>query len=141
MLKPTSLALALLLAGGAGPAAAQHALCGTAEWAGGDTAAAIAACERAAAADSAQAEARYRAGRWYLARFLASAKSARGKKIGIWALPHSDLDYYIGNKDSYRVHRPDCPQARSIKAKNRAEFDNLFDAADAGFAFCRTCKP
>jgi endonuclease YncB( thermonuclease family) len=77
----------------------------------------------------------------YLARFVASAKAARGKKAGIWSLPHSELGYYIGNKNSYRVHRPDCPQARGIKAKNRAEFDNLFDAADAGFAFCRTCKP
>ncbi|MCI0596252.1 MAG: thermonuclease family protein, partial [candidate division Zixibacteria bacterium] len=70
----------------------------------------------------------------YLEQFVASAKSARTKKLGIWSLPHSDLDYYVGNKSSYRVHRPDCPQARSIKAKNRAEFDNLFDAADAGFA-------
>jgi endonuclease YncB( thermonuclease family) len=77
----------------------------------------------------------------YLARFVVSAKAARIKKLGVWSLPHSDLDYYIGNKNSYRVHRPGCPQARSIKAKNRAEFDNLFDAADAGFAFCRTCKP
>ncbi len=77
----------------------------------------------------------------YLERFVASAKSARGKRMGIWSLPHSDLDYYVGNKSSYRVHRPDCPQARSIKAENRAEFEKLFDAADAGFAFCRTCKP
>lgn len=77
----------------------------------------------------------------YLARFVASAKSARTKKLGVWSLPHSDLDYYVGNKNSYRVHRPDCPQARDIKPKNRVEFENLFDAADAGFAFCRTCKP
>ena len=77
----------------------------------------------------------------YLARFVASAKSARAKKLGIWSLPHSELGYYVGNKNSYRVHRPDCPQAREINAKNRVEFDNLFDAADAGFAFCRTCKP
>lgn len=77
----------------------------------------------------------------YLARFVTSAKSARGKKLGIWSLLHSDLDFYVGNKNSYRVHRPDCPQARGIKAKNKIEFENLFDAADAGFAFCRTCKP
>jgi len=77
----------------------------------------------------------------YLARFVFSARSAREKKRGIWNLPHSDLDYYVGNKNSYRVHRPDCPQARGIKAKNRVEFETLFEAADAGFAFCRTCKP
>ena len=77
----------------------------------------------------------------YLARFVASAKAARMKRLGIWTLPHSHLAYYVGNKNSYRVHRPDCPQARGIKPKNRVEFKNLFDAADAGFAFCRTCKP
>ena len=77
----------------------------------------------------------------YLARFVSSAKAARAKKLGIWSLPHSELDYYDGNKNSHRVHRPDCPQARGVKAKNRVEFESLFDAADAGFAFCRTCKP
>ncbi len=77
----------------------------------------------------------------FLACFVATAKAARGKKSGIWILPHSHLAYYIGNKNSYRVHRPECPQIRGIKPKNRVEFKNLFDAADAGFAFCHICKP
>jgi endonuclease YncB( thermonuclease family) len=77
----------------------------------------------------------------YLARFAASARSARSKRLGVWSLAHSPSDYYVGNKKSYRVHRPECPQAHGIKAKNRVEFNKLFDAADAGYAFCRTCKP
>ncbi len=77
----------------------------------------------------------------YLARFVNSAKSAHGKRLGVWSLAHSPSDYYLGNKKSYRVHRPECPQARGIKAKNRIEFKRLFDAADAGYAFCRSCKP
>lgn len=77
----------------------------------------------------------------YLARFVASARFARGKELGIWSLPHSNLGYYVGNKKSFRVHSPDCPLVLRIKLKNRIEFSNLFDAADAGFAFCRNCKP
>ncbi len=77
----------------------------------------------------------------YLARFVGSAKSARNRRLGVWSLAHLPSDYYVGNKKSYRVHRPECPQARSIKDKNRVEFKKLFDAADAGYAFCRTCKP
>jgi GWxTD domain-containing protein len=72
MLKAFPVGLALLVLGGAVPAAAQGTPCGAAEIAARDTAAAIAACERAVAADPDQAEARYRAGRWYLARFLAA---------------------------------------------------------------------
>jgi GWxTD domain-containing protein len=44
--------------------------CGAAELAARDTTAAIAACERRFAADTAEVEAGYRAARWYLARFL-----------------------------------------------------------------------
>lgn len=77
----------------------------------------------------------------YLTRFLNSAKSARSKRLGVWSLAHVPSDYYIGNKKAYRVHRPECPQARAIKEKNRVEFKKLFEAADAGYAFCRTCKP
>jgi endonuclease YncB( thermonuclease family) len=77
----------------------------------------------------------------YLARFVSSAKFARGKKLGVWSRTLAPSDYYIGNKKTYRVHRPDCPQARGIKAQNKVEFTRLFDAADAGYAFCRSCKP
>lgn len=71
MSKAGLLFIPLLLAVTA-PAAGQDGPCGAAELAARDTALAIAACERASAADTGDAEARYRAGRLYLARFLAA---------------------------------------------------------------------
>lgn len=66
--------------GAAAPALAQQSACGVAELAAADTAAAIAACERAAAADTGNVEARYRAGRMYLARYLAGSETSADRE-------------------------------------------------------------
>lgn len=69
---PRSPGTAVLLAAlAAGAATAQTRLCGDDALAAGDTAGAIAACERTLAADAGRSEAAYGAGRLYLARYVA----------------------------------------------------------------------
>ena len=119
MLKPFPVALALLVLGGAVPAAAQDAPCGTAEITARDTAGAIAACERVAAADSGQAEARYRAGRWYLARFLA------GEAVG-------DREKAFTLFDQATALRPDSGKYWLALAEVHRTFGDVFRRMQVG---------
>ncbi len=46
---------------------------------------------------------------------------------------------YIGNKNSKKLHRPDC---RTLPAeKNRIEFTSRADAINAGYSPCGNCQP
>ncbi len=46
---------------------------------------------------------------------------------------------YIGNKNSKKLHRPDC---RTLPAeKNRVEFTSRADAINAGYSSCGNCCP
>lgn len=50
-----------------------------------------------------------------------------------------DEGTYIGNKNSKKLHRPDC---RTLPAeKNRVEFTSRADAINAGFSPCGNCQP
>lgn len=50
-----------------------------------------------------------------------------------------DEGTYIGNKNSKKLHRPDC---RTLPAeKNRVEFTSRTDAINAGYSFCGNCCP
>ena len=50
-----------------------------------------------------------------------------------------DEEYYIGNINSKRVHRPSCSGLPN--EKNRVLFTTLGEATDAGYTPCGTCKP
>ena len=51
----------------------------------------------------------------------------------------SDEEYYIGNANSLKLHRPDC---NTLPAEhNRVIFETLQDALDAGHDPCGNCKP
>jgi micrococcal nuclease len=63
---------------------------------------------------------------------------------GLWQKPlaqqKSEL-YYLGNKNSLRLHRPDCPLAARMKPANRVRFNSLQEAYSQGYSPCRHCQP
>jgi GWxTD domain-containing protein len=96
------------LAGLPGRLAAQATPCGQPELSAGDTAAAIAACERAAA-DTGAVEARYRAGRLYLGRFLAhQSVGDRERAFTLFdeatQLRPDSAKYWLGLAEVYRTY-------------------------------------
>ena len=63
---------------------------------------------------------------------------------GLWAKPlaqQQNETYYLGNKNSLRLHRPNCPMAAKMKPANRVRFTSLKDAYSQGYSPCRSCKP
>ena len=51
----------------------------------------------------------------------------------------SDADYYIGNINSHKFHRPDCSGLPA--EKNRVIFDTREEAIEQGYDPCGTCRP
>lgn len=73
---------------------------------------------------------------------LAAQRQALEARRGIWQQAlKQDEPYYLGNKSSYRVHRPGCPLGQKTAPVNRVKFQSLQDAYLQGFSPCRTCKP
>lgn len=63
-------------------------------------------------------------------------------RLGIWRKGPETLEpYYVGNRKSYRFHRPACPFARKIFPKNRIRFATWGTAFWEGFSPCEKCKP
>ncbi len=63
---------------------------------------------------------------------------------GLWQKPlaqQQDETYYLGNKNSLRLHRPNCPMAARMKPANRVRFTSLQEAYQKGYSPCRSCKP
>ena len=75
--------------------------------------------------------------------YLCSAQSqARKAKIGVWSIPvGEEEDHYLGNKYSFRFHRPDCEYASKMAEKNKMLFKTRDEALDSCYSPCRTCKP
>lgn len=48
---------------------------------------------------------------------------------------------YIGNKESLKFHRPDCPFAQMMAKFRRQYFCNRKVASEAGMKACRYCLP
>lgn len=64
------------------------------------------------------------------------------ERLGIWGRgPVAPEPFYIGNKESYRFHRPACPFGRKISPKNRIHFATYGAACWEGFSPCKKCKP
>ncbi len=67
-------------------------------------------------------------------------RKAMQDKTGIWSRPlRSGEGFYLGNRYSYRFHRPDCPFGRKIYEKNLVRFKSFFDAFWAGYSPCKRC--
>jgi micrococcal nuclease len=73
---------------------------------------------------------------------LAAQREALEANRGVWPqLLEQDEAYYLGNKNSLRLHRPGCPLAAKIAPANRIRFTNLKEPYLQGYSPCRSCKP
>jgi endonuclease YncB( thermonuclease family) len=69
-------------------------------------------------------------------------RKAMNEKLGIWSRSFKVKEkFYLGNRISYRFHRPDCPFAKEICHKNRVRFESLYDAFREGYSPCKRCMP
>lgn len=74
--------------------------------------------------------------------FLNAQRDAIRNSRGLWSHCRvKEESRYIGNRNSYVFHRPDCEFGRRINLSNRIEFDSRLQAFDAGFRQCRRCLP
>ncbi len=73
---------------------------------------------------------------------LAAQREAIEAGRGIWPrLLQQDEPYYLGNRRSLRLHRPECPLAARMAPANRVRFTSLKKAFLLGYSPCRSCKP
>ncbi|MCL4503220.1 MAG: thermonuclease family protein [Deltaproteobacteria bacterium] len=74
----------------------------------------------------------------------AAQQEAMAAGLGLWHKPLAQQQneaYYLGNKNSLRLHRPNCPLAARMKPANRVRFTSLQEAYSQGYSPCRSCKP
>lgn len=73
---------------------------------------------------------------------LAAQTEALEGHRGLWQRPVSqDEPYYLGNRNSLRVHRPSCPLGKKTAPANQVRFTSLKEAYLKGYSPCRSCKP
>ena len=73
---------------------------------------------------------------------LDSQRKAMTAKHGIWSRPIGGKEkIYLGNKGSFRFHRPDCHFGRKISKKKRVRFKTRRQAFWDGFSPCKQCSP
>ena len=73
---------------------------------------------------------------------LECQRKAIKERVGIWSsLLRYKVEHCLGNRKSYRFHRPDCPFARRISKKNLITFTSSYDAFWQGYSPCKRCKP
>jgi micrococcal nuclease len=73
---------------------------------------------------------------------LAAQQEAIEAQRGIWQkLLKQDEPYYLGNKNTFRLHRPKCPLADRMAKANQVRFTSLKNAYLQGYSPCRSCKP
>ena len=74
--------------------------------------------------------------------FCSLQRQARKAQIGIWSIPVSEIEeYYIGNKRSFRFHRPNCKYALQMADRNKIIFRAKEEALDSCYSPCRFCQP
>jgi micrococcal nuclease len=78
----------------------------------------------------------------YRETLLAAQVEAIGAQRGIWQrLLKQDEPYYLGNRRTLRLHRPQCPLAARMARANQVRFTSLKEAYLQGYSPCRSCKP
>ncbi len=69
-------------------------------------------------------------------------RQAMKERLGIWSRPlEGDEKFYLGNRSSYRFHRPGCPFANKISRRNILMFRSRRDAFWEGYSPCNKCRP
>jgi endonuclease YncB( thermonuclease family) len=78
----------------------------------------------------------------YKTLLLDCQREAMKESLGIWSRsPMREEKYYLGNINSYRFHRPDCPFGRKMSKKNVVRFQSRYEAFWAGYSPCKRCRP
>ena len=78
----------------------------------------------------------------YQKDLLTAQQEAIEAQRGIWRqLLQQDESFYLGNRNSLRLHRPKCPLAAQMASANQVRFTSLKPAYLQGYSPCRTCKP
>jgi len=73
---------------------------------------------------------------------LESQREAMKKGRGIWGKRLKKKGkIFLGNRNSFRFHLPDCPFGKMISKKNLLTFRSIHDAFWEGYSPCRQCKP
>ncbi len=73
---------------------------------------------------------------------LAAQTEALEGHRGLWQKAISqDEPYYLGNRNTLRVHRAGCPLGKKIAPANQVRFTSLKEAYLKGYSPCRSCKP
>jgi micrococcal nuclease len=66
-------------------------------------------------------------------------RQAMEKRAGLWKDLPDKGGPWVGNRNSRRFHRPDCPFGKAMAAKNRILFEQQYDAFWAGYSPCKKC--
>jgi endonuclease YncB( thermonuclease family) len=78
----------------------------------------------------------------YRSLLLDSQRKAMKAKRGIWRRPVGGNEkIYLGNKNSLRFHRPDCPFGKRTSKKNQVRIKTRRQAFWEGFSPCKQCCP
>lgn len=78
----------------------------------------------------------------YRVLLLNCQRKAMREKIGIWSIPFNvQAGVYLGNRNSYRFHLPECPFAKKILQRNQVRFTSRYDAFWEGYSPCKECRP
>jgi micrococcal nuclease len=78
----------------------------------------------------------------YREALLAAQRQAIQARRGVWQqLLQQDELYYLGNRNTLRLHRPNCPLAAQMAPAHRVKFTSLEKAYLKGYSPCRSCKP
>jgi micrococcal nuclease len=73
---------------------------------------------------------------------LAAQRQAIEARQGVWQKAlKQDEPFYLANRSTLRLHRPNCPLAGRIAPTNRIRITSLTEAYLQGFSPCRSCKP
>ena len=78
----------------------------------------------------------------YKAQLLDCQREAMKERLGIWSRsPVTEEKYYLGNKNSFRFHRPNCPFGRKVFKNNIIRFQSRYEAFWEGYSPCKKCRP
>lgn len=78
----------------------------------------------------------------YVKLLLEYQRLAMTEKLGIWRKePVKQEKCYMGNRKSYRFHRPTCPFAAKILSHNLVRLKTRHDAFWEGFGPCKQYRP
>jgi micrococcal nuclease len=77
----------------------------------------------------------------YGRELLEDQRAAMSARRGIWEAARGEAGAVIGNANSRRFHRPECPEAKRIRPRNRIRFENRWEAFWQGYSPSRECHP